>query len=468
MENKNSQKWYHKANDPMALIFYMLFIASLLTYIIPAGEYVRLLIDGRTVVEAGSYHHIEQTPVGLFDTFVAIPRGLVDAGQYLFIAFIAGGLFHILSQSGALENAIGTAVKHIGLQNRTILIFMATYIYGIFGIAVGFENNIALIPVAIIISSALGFSNMVGVCIAVGGIGIGFALSPINPYTVGTAQTIAELPLFSGAGLRSLLVFITLTALGFYTAFFVAKKEEARNEGQGLSKDISEYSMGKKDILIIATFLLAIVVIAVCSYLSGIPAEGGGNKLGRSWYINEIAAVFIIVAVITAFIYRFSPNQFVALMMEGASKVTAGALVIGLAASIKIVLIDGHIIDTIIYSLSSFLDQVPTAFTAIVMSIIQGIINLFIPGGSGQALATMPVLIPVADLIGMSRQLMVLSFQVGDGLTNLIVPTSGGTLAMLALGGVSYGRWVKVITPFMFFAYGISWLFIFIAYTINW
>ena len=150
-------------------------------------------------------------------------------------------------------------------------------------------------------------------------------------------------------------------------------------------------------------------------------------------------------------------------MMEGASGVTAGALVIGVAASIQIILDQAQIIDTIVNALSSLIQDMPIAISAIVASVVQGVINLFVPSGSGQAMVTMPILIPVADLTGMSRQLMITAFQVGDGLTNLIVPTSGGTLAMLALGRVSYEQWLKAIMPFMVFVYALCWLALFIG-----
>lgn len=160
-------------------------------------------------------------------------------------------------------------------------------------------------------------------------------------------------------------------------------------------------------------------------------------------------------------------NGIVKQMMEGASGVTAGALVIGVAASIQVILDQAQIIDTIVHGLSSLIQGMPIALSAIVTSVVQGVINLFIPGGSGQAMVTMPILIPVADLTGMSRQLMITAFQVGDGLTNLIVPTSGGTLAMLALGGVSYERWLKAILPFMLFVYALCWVALFIGQMIG-
>lgn len=235
LECKKLTRWYKKVDDPMAIIFYILIIVAILTYIIPSGEFQRVLANGQMEVVTGSYTQIKQTPVNLFDIFVAIPKGLLAAGQYLFIVFIAGGLFHLLSKTEALENAIGTAVKHIGTKRRHLLIYLSVYLYGIFGVAVGFENNIALVPIAILISSALGLSNVVGACIAVGGIGVGFALSPINPYTIGVAQHMAQLPIFSGALLRTILVFITLSALAYYIVRFVVPKHSEQSSINDLS-----------------------------------------------------------------------------------------------------------------------------------------------------------------------------------------------------------------------------------------
>lgn len=474
VQGTTKKSWGQRIPDPMVIIFYILLVASVMTVVIPQGAYEMEKFNGRNRVIAGSFHLIESAGQDvtfsniinkIFNIFVAIPEGLISASQYLFIVFIAGGLFHVMFKSGALENCVGTAVKHIGLRRKNLLIWLATYMYGIFGITVGFENNIALVPVALLVSSALGFSNLVGACIAVGGIGVGFALSPINPYTVGVSQSIAGLPLFSGALLRTGLVFAALSLLALYITAFVVKKDSntlASGEGQGLTKDIEDYSMSKRDFAIIAVFGLGVLAIAVCSYLAGI------KVLGRSWYIKEITAVFLIIAIMVGVICRMSPNQFVAHMIEGASKVTAGALIIGLAASIKVILQDGGIIYTIVDGLNQTLEFVPQQLLAIAISIIQGVINLFIPSGSGQALVTMPILIPLADLLDMSRQLMILAFQVGDGLTNIIIPTSGGTLAMLALARVSYSEWLKVIFPFMLCVYALSWAFILVAGSIGW
>ncbi|MBM7454980.1 putative ion transporter superfamily protein YfcC [Oceanisphaera litoralis] len=474
LDGLGDKPWYQKFPDPMVLIFYILLLASFLAWVVPKGAYEVETVDGRQRVIADSFHYLadDTTPLSvagavnqLFNIFVAIPQGLIQSAQYLFIVFIAGGLFNILYRSHALENLVGTTVRRIGLDKGHLLIWLATYLYGIFGMSVGYENNIALVPVALLVSSALGYTNLVGACIAIGGIGIGFTLSPINPYTVGVAQSIAGLPIFSGALLRFGMAFMALSLLAWYITTFVAPKHRAGEDEGGtgaLSKKIEDYRLSARDLSIISVFFLGILVIAGCSYLAGTGA------LGRSWYIKEITAVFIVMSIVIAAICRINPNRYVADMVEGASKVTGGALVIGLAASIKVVLEDGQIIYTIVDTLNRALDFMPESLIAVGISVIQGIINLFIPSGSGQALVTMPVLIPLADLVGISYQVMILAFQVGDGLTNMIVPTSGGTLAMLALARVGYSDWIKVIFPLIALIYVLSWGFIIFAQMTHW
>ncbi|NRF27553.1 YfcC family protein [Vibrio coralliilyticus] len=452
METAQKRRWYQNIPDPMVLIFMILVATYLLTFIVPAGQFERIVSNGKTSVVADSFTYLKDVPsVHFFDVFVAIPKGLISAAPYLFIVFIAGGLFHILQRTGALENAIGVAVNRAGVKKRNMIITIGTFIYGFFGVAVGFENNIALVPVAVLISAAVGYSSLVGTVMAVGGIGVGFALSPINPYTVGVAQGIAELPTFSGAWLRVVMVLSSLALLSYYICARVTKMEFKEPESsEGLSKDLSDYRLGKKDKLTLGVFLAGLGVMLYGVFVNG-------------WYINEIAGLFLLMAIVIGAVNGLNANAIVKQMMEGASGVTAGALVIGVAASIQVILDQAQIIDTIVHALSSLIKDMPIAISAIVASVVQGVINLFVPSGSGQAMVTMPILIPVADLVGMSRQLMITAFQVGDGLTNLIVPTSGGTLAMLALGRVSYEQWLKAILPFMVFVYALCWVVLFIG-----
>jgi uncharacterized ion transporter superfamily protein YfcC len=453
---RSSRPWYRTVPDPMVLIFMILVATYALTFVIPAGEFEREERDGQTVVVADSFETLtDVAALHVFDIFVAIPEGLIEASQYLFIVFIAGGLFHILQRSGALENAIGVAVNRVGVGRRNLIITVGTFIYGFFGVAVGFENNIALVPIAVLIASAIGCSSLVGTTMAVGGIGIGFALSPINPYTVGVAQGIAELPTFSGAWLRTLLVVSSLALLSAYICKRVVKMDfEEPDNAESMSRNLDEYRLTRRNVLTLLVFVggLGVMLFGVFT---------------RGWYINEIAGIFLLLAILIGALNGLSANGIVQQMMEGASSVTAGALVIGLAASIQVLLQEAQIIDTIVQGLSALIADMPSLFSAIMASVVQGMINLFIPSGSGQALVTMPILIPVADLVGMSRQLMITAFQVGDGLTNLIVPTSGGTLAMLALGRVSYAQWLSAILPFMALVYGLAWVGLLIGHLVG-
>ncbi|MFW3616570.1 YfcC family protein [Billgrantia antri] len=444
---QRKKKWYQTVPDPMVLIFMILLATYALTFVVPAGEYERVEQDGRTRVVPESFEYLPDVgAISPFDIFVAVPRGLNEASLYLFIVFIAGGLFHILQRTGALENAIGVAVNRAGVERRNIIITVGTFIYGFFGVAVGFENNIALVPIAVLIASAIGCSSLVGTTMAVGGIGIGFALSPINPYTVGVAQGIAELPTFSGAWLRTLLVVSSLALLSLYICKWVVRMDfEEPDNTKAMTKSLNEYRLTRQNKLTLGVFILGLAAMLVGVFTQG-------------WYINEIAGMFLLMAIVIGIVNGRSANEIVKQMMEGASKVTPGALVIGLAASIQVILSQAQIIDTIVHGLSGLIEGIPGAMSAIMASVVQGAINLFVPSGSGQALVTMPILIPVADLVGMSRQLMITAFQVGDGLTNLIVPTSGGTLAMLALGRVSYVKWLKAILPFMVLVYVLAWV----------
>ncbi len=448
---------YLRVPDPMVLIFGVLLLAVVLTHIVPAGEFTRETIDGTTRVVPDSYHGIDGRPAAFFDIFLSIPKGMIAAAQYLFIVFIAGGLFNVLSSTGALENAVGTLVKTIGMRRRKVIVFLTTMVFGFFGAAVGFENNIALVPIAMLVAKAIGASRLVGVGMAVGGIGVGFALSPINPYTVGVSQEIADLPMFSGAGLRASLVIASLAFVGVFVSRAVDRLEPEEDEegGQELSKPLEDYSISKKDGMVLAIFVGGLVFM-----LYGVFAH--------SWYINEIAAMFLAIAIAVGIACRMGGDAFVEKMMDGAASVTGGALIIGLAASIQVVLEEASIIDTVVHFLASVLAELPITLAAVMTTVVQGVINFFIPSGSGQAMVTMPILIPLGDLIGISRQTMILAFQVGDGLTNLIVPTSGGTLAMLALGKVSYAKWLRFCLPMMLVVYVISWAFIVMAIQIGW
>lgn len=456
--------WTDRIPHPLAILFYMIIAAAILTWIIPSGEYQRELVDGVERVIPGTYQSIEQTPVGPFFMVESIAIGFTQIADIVFIVFAAAAMFGIFEKTGMLDNTVGTFVKKLGVKRRMLIVAALTYLYGLLGILVGYENNIALAPIAVIISLAIGGDLMLGAAIAVGGITIGFGLAPFNPYTVGVGHRIAEMPMFSGYIFRSILVFVCLTVLVFYNQRYFKKiienKEQSLTKGIDtsgleLTKPLESYSMSKKDSIILCVFLAGIVVM-----LWGVFTKG--------WYINQISAVFIIVAIISGLVARMTVEDMCQTMSKALETCALAAILIGAAQGIKVVMDAGHISDTIAYSFVGVLESLPPILSAIFMTIAQSITNIFIPGGSGKALVTLPIMIPVGDLIGITRQTSILAFQIGDGITNIITPTLGGLIAMLGLCRVPFGKWVKFIVPYTVIAYLISWAAIAIAVVTQW
>lgn len=439
-------------------------MAGIMTYIVPAGEFDRAEVGGRMGVVAGTYHRVEQAPVGLFDLFTALPIGMVKAASIIFITLISGALFGLLNATGALENAVGLAVRRIGVDRGTRLVWLMTFVFGFLGATVGFENNIALVPIAILVALALGGDLMVGAGMAVAGIGVGFATSPINPYTVGVGHVIANLPIFSGALLRTGFCLASLALVADHTCRYLSRIKKDRSaslvagidtEGLSLRRPLEEYSLNGRDRLVLASFLLGMGII-----LFGV--------FQWKWYITEISAVFIIMAVVAGYLAGMTSDAIIAKMVRGAGDIAGGALIIGVARGIQVILDDGRIGDTIVQTLASPLSGLPVTLSAILMTVVHSVINFFIPSGSGQAMATLPIMIPLSDLIGMTRQTAILAFQVGDGVMNLLVPTLGGLLAMIALARVPFDRWFRFAFPLVLKILVVSWAFLALAVAVNW
>ncbi|MEM1133097.1 MAG: TIGR00366 family protein [Pseudomonadota bacterium] len=461
----STPSWLEKIPHPFALIFGIIIVAAILTHIIPAGAFDKVtLANGREGVVPGSFHYIEGNPATFMDVFMAIPEGLVSAANIIFLAFISGAAFQVLEYSRTLENAVGSAIRVIGQSRAKLLIVIVTFVYGILGIAVGFESNIALVPIAVIICLAIRGDLLLGAGVSLGAIGVGFATSPINVFTVGTSQMIAELPIFSGALLRSVFCLACLSALAWYNCRYYTRLLDGRiassvasisTAGLQLEKHADEYRMRPEDVLTIIAFFgfLTFLFIGVMAY---------------DWHINHFSAIFVMIAITTAVIHRIPMNTAVEQMIKGAGAIAGGALVIGLARAIQVIFEDAMVSETIVNALASPLAQFPPYLSAVLMTVVNALINIFIPSGSGQAMVTMPILIPLSDLIGVTRQTAIFAFQVGDGLTNLLVPTSGGTLAMLALARVPYDRWLRYIAPLIGMLFLLSWVFLGIATAISW
>ena len=461
---QGKKSWYSLIPHPLVLLFGIIVFTAILSHILPAGQFERIEVDGRQRVVPGSYQEIAPTPLSVLDTFRAIPGGFISAISIIFVVLSSGIMFGILDKTGMIENAVGTFVKKLGLESRFLIVVAMTFMFGALGVFVGYENNIAMVPIAAVTSLALGGDLMLAAAIAVGGITVGFGLSPVNPYTVGTGHTIAEMPMFSGWGLRSVLCFSALSLLAWFNVRYfkriLAAPEKSLSlgidtKGFALSKPIAEYRMTGNNWLVLAVFVggLVAMLYGVFTY---------------HWYINEISAIFIMISIAAGIVGRMSGRTISEVALKSVSVVAPGAFLVGFATSIKVAMEMGNISDTIAFQLSEALTGLPTYASAVSMSLAQCGINFMIPSGSGQALATLPIMIPLGDLLGLTRQTTILAFQIGDGVTNLFNPTLGGLIAMLAMCRIPFDRWLRFIMPIVVGILLIAWIVLLVSVYINW
>lgn len=446
------------------MLFGIIILTAILSHLLPAGTYERELVDGRQRVIPGSYHTIDPTPLGILETFLTIPGGFKSAISIIFVVLSSGIMFGVLEKSGMIENAVGTFVKALGLERRYFIVVAMTFMFGCLGVFVGYENNIAMVPIAAVTSLALGGDLMLAAAIAVGGITVGFGLSPVNPYTVGTGHTIAEMQMFSGWELRSALCLAALGVLAFFNVRYfkrIVKNPQKSlslgvdTSGFSLSKDLQSYKMSVNNWLVLFVFVAGIVVM-----LYGV--------FQHHWYIDEISSIFVMVSIVAGLVARMSGRVISETALKSVGVVAPGAFMVGLATAIKVGMEMGNISDTIAFNLAEALTGLPTYASAVSMSLAQCGINFMIPSGSGQALATLPIMIPLGEVLGLTRQSTILAFQVGDGVTNLFNPTLGGLIAMLAMCRISFDRWLRFIFPVVGVILLVAWVALLFSVYIDW
>ncbi|MFC5590016.1 YfcC family protein [Sporosarcina soli] len=447
--------------NAFVLLFFVIVISVILTYIMPAGEYERIEKDGRTIVVPDSFELIEQSPVGFFHVFTSIHGGMINGAGIIFFVLIVGGAFGILKATGALDALIGSITSK--LANKELLLIPAIMLFfAVAGTLMGLaEETIVYIAIITPLAIALGLDAIVGYAIVSLGATIGFMSAVLNPFNVGVAQSIAELPTFSGMGLR-LILFVTLYIAGVLYVYRYAKKVKANpelkflgNYQEGTQVEFQTHTkLSTRHKWVLITFLFNFVFLII-----------GVVKFG--WYITEIAALFLLFGILIGIVGKLKPNEIADRFIDGTKEVISGALIIGFAQAILIVFQDGKLVDSILYFSSSFLSQLSPILNAIGMFFLQLFLNFLVPSGSGQAALTMPIMAPLADLVGVTRQTAVLAFQLGDGISNSLFPTSGVLLAGLAVAGIPFTKWIKWVLPFIFIQIAISIVFLIVAQAIQ-
>lgn len=446
----------HKFKVPHTLVvlFSIVVLAQILTYLIPAGEFDRLENEkGQMQVVPGSFHRTPETPALSPAAFLmAIPKGLSDAHAIILFVLIIGGAFAVLRSTGAIDAGMGALLRRWG--NRPFwLVACGITLFAAGSSTVGFgEEYYPFVPVLIGMTLALGYDRLTAIAIVMVGYGVGFGAATINPFTTLIAQDIAGLEPASGLWYR-LVLFVIFVGIGIHHVRSYAKTV-GRDPATSLVADVSvpdglaipsrehAMAMGDQDPLTGKNkLILAVVGIALFLLIFGM--------IMWKWGLNEMQGVFVGLTLIVAIINRISPDRLAAQFSTGAASLTGVALLIGVARGIQVVLGEGGVVDTMIYGLSIPVEKLPGALSAVGMFFVQAVVNFFIPSGSGQAFVTMPIMAPLSDLAGVSRQVAVLAFQFGDGFSNILIPTNYVLIGILAMAGIPYDRWVRFILPFL-------------------
>lgn len=506
---------FKKIPHTYVIVFGIVVLCAVLTWIVPGGSFGRETVNvngiDRSVVVPGSFHYTEKNPQ-TWQVFSALFDGFVDKADIIVFILIIGGAFWIMNESKAIDVAIGSVlrfteklgnrglIRAIGADNLIFIVIMTMFSFfgAVFGMS---EETIAFTIIFVPLAVSMGYDSIVGVSLCFVAAALGFAGAFLNPFTIGIAQGLSDLPLFSGLEYR-LVMWIIISVLGFAYILVYArkvrrdpKKSPVHDDDDYWRKLHSERKV-KTDyhtplsawiIYMILTAVMTIfsifypvsslsfgdyqIKIPVIPVLTGLFALTGWLTLRKSvhffiidlllftifflitgvmgygWYIMEIATLFFAMGLASGIAMGYDANRITKLFLDGVKDIQSAALIVGLAGGIIIILRNGNIIDTLLYKLSESISGAGRMASVSMMYITQTIINLFMPSGSAKAALTMPMMSQFSDLIGVSRQATVVAFQLGDGFTNMITPTSGVLLGVLSVAKIPYEKWFKWVLP---------------------
>lgn len=424
---------------PLVLLLGGVVVAAILTWILPAGSYERVVdpASGRSLVLPGSYAPVEPAPLGVFDTMVAVPRGIVAGAEVILTILFVGGAFALLDATGALRRLLAAL---IGRTRRPRIVVAALCLtFAIFGAAEAMhEEIIAMIPVLVVLSRGLGFGAVTAVAMSMGAALVGATFSPTNPFGGGIALRVAELSPMSEVGLRLVLLVAAVTLWILWT-LSQANADDIRPHME-LEADDPPTS---RDVISLLVLVLPILV-----YVWGV--------LQLDWGINQLTALFIPAGFAVGMIHLRSMQATTLEFIRGMESMLSAGLLVGVARAISLVLTDGLVIDTIVAGLVAPLSEVPAIVAAILMIPVHAIVHVPVPSTSGQAVLTMPIMVPLADLLGFTRDSAVLAYQAGAIIMDTVNPTNGAMLAILLKAGVPYGRWLRFAIPGVLLMWGVA------------
>ena len=512
-----------KIPHTFTIVFFLILFAALLTWLIPGGEFVRETIDvtnsdgsvtQREVVKGDSFHYVDNSPQ-TWQVFSSLFSGFCDKADIIIFILMVGGAFWILNNSHAIDIGVMAFLRRVQRLNRfkiiqklgveNIIITLIMIMFSLFGAVFGMsEETIAFVVVFVPLAISMGYDSIVGVCMCYIAAHVGFAGAMLNPFTIGIAQGIAGLPIFSGIEYR-FLCWIVLTIIGIAFVLLYARRVKRHPEKSpvykldaywreraeqqdtqqvvyhtprvawvvyvllsavmvwcGVRFPMTEITVGHGTTslclmpvfagLFIITgffllrksvhfFILDLLVFTILYLIVGV--------LGYDWYVMEISALFLAMGLLSGIADKQSADDLAKLFLAGCKDILSAALVVGLASGIIFVLRDGKVIDTILYGLTRSLAKTGEVTSMGAMYAFQTLLNVIMPSGSAKAALTMPIMAQFADLTNISRQAVVLAFQFGDGFTNMLTPTSGVLIGCLGMAKIPYGVWLKWVWKFI-------------------
>jgi uncharacterized ion transporter superfamily protein YfcC len=432
-----------KLPHTLVLLFGLMVVSLVLTWVVPSGEFERTVTEaGREVVEPGTYTEIQEkeylSPLALL---TVVPRALADASGIIFFILIIGGSIKVIRDTGSIDALLGRIVQRFG-SRPAWLIFLMMFAFAAASATLGIAEE--YVPFAIILVSlcaALRMDAITAIGTLVVGYGIGYGVAFMNPFTLVIAQEISGLQPLSGMWFR-LAIALPFLGIGYHHVWSYAKKVRANPEFsymQGVETEITGQSNDYPPMTSRRKVILGATGLALIGLVIGIKEAG--------WYLTELGAMFVGLAIVVGFLSGEGASETAKSFSKGAAELTGTALLIGFARAIALLMEDGMILDTVVYALAAPLSAVGAELSAVGMLFIQSVLNFFIPSGSGQAYVTMPLMAPIGDLVGVSRQVAVLAYQFGDGLMNMIVPTNAVLMGILGLAGIPYAKWFKFVWP---------------------
>ena len=477
--------------NTFAIILSILALVAALTWIVPSGAYDRMEVDGRQVVVAGTYHAVPAEPQGLFDVLKAPIQGFSNTSQVIVFLLVIGGVLAVVEKTGAIAAGIQAASAFFERNPKLRFLFipLGVITFSLCGATFGMcEEALIFIPIFIPLALSLGYDSALGTAIPFVGAGVGFAAAFTNPFTVGIAQGIAQVPLYSGLGYRLIIWLICTTVIITWLSVYAARIRkdptksltyefdiEKRKELK-LNKVETRITRRQKWVLIafglgMLGLIMGVLKPQLCAFIHktwGLDLMTLLHLEESGWYITEIAALFLGVGFVCGFLGKMSMQKFNDAFFDGVRGMAEIAMLLCFAQAIVIIANGGHILDTMLEWMSGAIKHLHPVCASWAAMMLQTVIDFFIPSGSGKAVLTMPILAPLADLIGITRQTMVLAFQLGGSWLNMVIPTDPVTIAAIGFARIAYPKWLKWMLPLLLVMYLLSFALLVPPYFMKW